>query len=172
MAKNKITAVLMSAGLLLGGVFGGFALDKDQTVDTSQFVTKADLGNATAHLATDNQVTSLQNEVLKEVNWEATAEVLALQELEEDNHEDLREWVASQYELTEDAEDIEDFSVSVRDVDFSEMDHDDENGIVTFDLKVYFENNDGDKVKKYVTAVVSVEDGEVEDVDFSETDSE
>ena len=170
----KKTGTLVVTALLAGFVGGGTVslFDKAPQValqDLSKLSTKADieaLGLQIVDLEAD--VNSLQDELLEEDVWESTAEVLALDELEEDDYEELREWIADEYNLTEDPEDVEDFSVDVRDVDFSNLDVDDENALVTFDLRVRYEDNNGDRVKKFITATVEIEDGDVESLEFEE----
>lgn len=164
MAK-KLGAVLTSVGLVVAGGIGGFVLDKDPQptpVDLSKFVTKTDLANATDGLATADQVTSLQDEILAEDRWEAIAKVLALEEVEDDDYEELREHLG----LTEDFEDL-DFTVEVKDVDYDNVDVDEENADVKLELKVRYEDADGHNVRKTVYADVVVEDGEVEEVEYS-----
>lgn len=174
----KKSGAVLATGLVAGFAAGGTIslFDKAPQVsvsgqDLSTLATQedlADLGLQLTELQTG--VDSLQDNILEEDKWEATAEVLALEELEDDDYEELREWIADEYNLTEDPEDIEDFSVDVRDTNFSDnMDADDEKGTVTFDLKVRFEDNDGDRVKKYITATVRIDDGDVDSLGFDVT---
>jgi len=68
----------------------------------------------------------------------------------------------------EDERDIDE--VVIQDVTFSNMDVDDKDATVELELKVYYENSDGESRKKYITATAIIEDDEVEDLDFIETD--
>ena len=169
---------IVSTALVLGAFSLGGTFNQDNSAQFSQIGDRLNAGdavvvanqNATVTAISDLQtdVGAIQDHLFEEDRWEATSEVLALEELEEDDFEELREWVVTEYNLSEDAEDVEDFSVSVRDTDFSSMDVDDQNGVVTFDLRVRFEDDSGDRVKKFVTATVVIEDGEVESLDFVE----
>ncbi len=48
------------------------------------------------------------------------------------------------------------------------MDENDRDGVVVQELKVRYETDDGDKVKKYLIVTTEVEDGEVEDQEIAE----
>jgi len=166
--KTKTGAVLASLGLVLAGVGAGFVLDKDPQVDTSKFATKADLGvlsNQSAAIQAD--VNSVQDKILAEDAWEATAEVLALDELNNRDFKELGRFILNDSSATSDDVDELDLSVEIRETDFSGMDDEDQNGVVTFDLRVRYEDSAGDRVKTTVTATATIEDGEVEDLTFA-----
>lgn len=150
-----------------------------ETIDTSEFATKADLTETNnALVEVSDLVKSTNEKVVEEDIWEATAEVLALDELENRDYRDLRkELVDEDSSIYDnglddvDYDEIEDFEVTVKDVTYPHMDVDDKDATVVFELKVEYENDDGDNVNNYVnnyvTATASIEDGEVEDLVFT-----
>lgn len=173
----KKTGTILIAGVLGGALAttGGAIFDKDPACDLpdlSQIATKADidaLGLVVADTSAD--VITLQDEILAEDRWDATAEVFATEELEDDDYEELGEWILDEFSDTftgnEDIEDL-DLSVTVKDVKIVSSDVDDQDAIVEFDLKVRYEDNSGDRVRKYITATVEIDDGEAETPVFVE----
>ena len=169
---QKTRAVLLGAGLVAAGGLGyNWILDDDpQQVDLSKYVTKTDLQTATAGLATQDQVADLQTDLQADIVWEGTAEGLALVELQDEDYETLREFLGLG-NLTdiseEDWEDLE-YTVEVRDVDVRNVDADDREATVVFELRVRHNDLDGDRApSQTVWATATIEDGEVEDLDFS-----
>lgn len=168
----KKTGTVLVAGLLGGVAGGGGALvfDKapqiDQT-DLSNIATAEDLENLgfqVTDLAED--VKTVQDKLLEDDMWEATAEVLALEELEDDDYEDLFDHLNSLNGIEIDDEDDID-KVVIRDTK-TDGDATDEDAEVLMKLRVYYENSEGDDKKETVYAKVLIEDGEVEDLDFGD----
>lgn len=113
---------------------------------------------------------AIYEEIFEEDAWDASAEVLALDELEDDNYEALYDFMVAADGLNLSIEDERDIdNVIIRDVTVLNRDVDDKDATVEFELKVYYEDLNGDSVKKYITATAIIEDGEVEDLDFEET---
>ena len=158
---------VVSTGLVFGGAATLGVFD-DKQVDLSGVATKEDLAkvlNLTVTTAAD--VEDLQSGLLKEDVWEATAEVLAIEEVEDKNYKELGRFILNSSNATSDDVEELDLSVEVKDVEFSGMDEDDQNGVVTFELRVRYEDANGDNKKTTVTATVEIEDGEVEDITFA-----
>ena len=110
------------------------------------------------------KVVAIYEEIFEQDAWEAEAEVLALEELERKDYKDLGEFLVD----IEDEDDID--RVLVKDLKFSGLDVDDKDATVELELKVYYEDLEGDSKKMYVTATADIVDGEVEDLSFIETD--
>ena len=104
--------------------------------------------------------------------WRIDALELAQDELEERDYRELKKFVVEEFESEifegDTYRDLEDFKVVIRDSDLSGLDEFDKDATVEYNLKVYFEDKDGDRVKKYITAEVNIEDNEVEELDFEE----
>jgi len=114
---------------------------------------------------------AIYEEIFQEDAWEGEAEILAMEELEDDNYEDLFDYMVDSEGLgllIEDEKDID--RVIVKDVKISETNVDDRDATVKLELKVYYEDVNGDTKKKYITAIADIEDSEVEDLSFTETD--
>ncbi|MCH7534138.1 MAG: hypothetical protein IH948_00030 [Bacteroidetes bacterium] len=170
---------LLGGLVALGG--GAIVFDEPQPVDLSGYAKSSqvsvlqsdidDLGLAISDLS--GNLDDLSEDWFSEDAWEAQAEIMALDELEDDNFEDLREWLISEYaddfHNDTDEDDIEEFKVKYRDVETLSSDHEDKDSVVERDLKVYYEDKNGDTVKRYITATVEIEDNDVEDLSFAET---
>ena len=73
-------------------------------------------------------------------------------------------------DLFGDIEEREDITnVVIRDEEVTSSDIDDEDAVVVQELKVYYENTDGDDRKVYLTVETEIEEVEVEDVEITET---
>lgn len=173
----KKTGTLFVAGLLGGIIGGGGALFFDKApqvtqVDLSNVATAddlEDLGLQVSDLAED--VKTVQDKLLEDDIWEVTAETLALEELEDDDYEELYEYMTNNItgaSLEIDNEDDID-KVIVKDVKIVDGDVSDKDAKVDLKLRVYYENSVGDDKKETVYARAVIEDGEVEDLLFSNT---
>ena len=128
----------------------------------------------------NEKVLSAAEKILENDMWESTAEVLALDELEDRDYKDLKRWMVSAVGFGgvndslngTDYKDIDEFKVVIKDVEVLDdtFDVDDKDAKVERELKIYFEDNSGDRVKKYITAIVTIKDGDVEDLKFSLTE--
>lgn len=113
----------------------------------------------------DNTTLEIRNEIMKDKDFESVALALAQAELEDDDYEDLFEFLVDNGVSIVDEEDLG--SVVVKDSDVSGIDAEDEDATVDYELKVYFEDADGDDKKVYVDVEFEVIDGEVEDVTYT-----
>lgn len=182
MSFIKKSGAVLGVGLaaLAGGVIGNLV---SPNTDVSQFATKVELGVLSTHVdsqfnATNTQLTTIQtvtqstsDKILADDVFEATVEGLALNELEYRDYRALGKFILTdilnQTNVTSDDVDELDLVVEVRDTDFSRMDINDQDGQVTFDLRVRYDNGDGHRARTDVTATATIEDGEVEDLVFS-----
>ena len=120
----------------------------------------------------NEKVLSAAEKILEEDAWESVAEIMALDELEDRDYKDLKRWLVSVdgYGAVllngTDYKDIDNFEVVLKDVETTDSDFDDKEADVERELKIYFEDNDGNKVKKYITVRTIIEDNEVEDQVF------
>ena len=60
-------------------------------------------------------------------------------------------------------------SVKIDDTDIDNLDSEDEDATVEFELIVKYENADGDDKKEYLTLVTEILDGDVDDTDYTLT---
>ena len=138
---------------------------------------RSDLGDNVIKLnkATDNlnsinltsDLNKINNKLFENDAWEAQSQVLSEREYERHNYRDLKEYLLVKYshdfKSFYDASDIDGFKVVVRDVDYSNMDVREKDGTVTHYLKVYYEDKNGERTKRYVTVTSVLKDDEVED---------
>jgi len=114
----------------------------------------------------------IRDKLFEEDAWEAEAQVLAEEEFEDKDYKDLKKWLLDEFsddfDNSSDIDDVEDLKVVVRDVTYSNMDVDDRDATVEHDLKVYYEDANGDKVKKYLTVTTVIDDNDVDDQEFEE----
>ena len=179
----KVGGVVLGVVALVGAGFAGAYINDNNQPITPLVDVDAITANATDQ-ATQNVLDSLGNlttnvdqiqadvivlsdEILAEDVLEASAEALALVELEDDTYEELGNWLVSNYSDLDDENDIS--KVVIRDTDVTIDDLDDNDATVTQEIKVYYENLSGDTVKRYITVTTVIEGGEVESQAFAET---
>lgn len=109
-------------------------------------------------------ILAISNKISEEDNWENDAKDLALKEIKDDEYEDLFDYLVSQNVSIVDKEDIS--SVIVKDSEVT-SDVDDKDADVEYELKVYYEDADGNDLKVYVDAEVVIEDNEVEELIYT-----
>ena len=166
----------VGAGVALGGAH---LVGWNNQVDVSKLATTADVkvisDSLNSSVSADNSLlVAAADKILEEDKWEATAEVLSLEELEDKDFKELKQWVLDEYSEdfleSDDYKDFEGFKVVVKDKEVTDSDSDDEDADVEFELRVYYEDKDGDSVKRAVKVLATVEDGEVEDLKFENLD--
>ena len=165
---GKTAGAAALGALVVLGVGAWAGVYSDAPLDLSGYAKKEDVAkvlNATADLQAGQD--ALTAELLAEDVWESSAEVLALTELEDRDYKELGRFVLNDSSATRDDVDELGLSVEVKDVSYSGMDHDDQNGVVELELRVRWEDASGDRTKATVTATVTIEDGEVEDVAYA-----
>jgi len=149
-------------------------LTEDQIQESVQKAVALQMDNMNFNVSDGPKTIAIYENIFEEDAWEAQSEMLAIDEIEDDNYENLYDFMTNTIEddgmdlSIEDERDIDE--VVIQDVTFSNMDVDDKDATVELELKVYYENSDGESRKKYITATAIIEDDEVEDLDFIETD--
>lgn len=168
---DKNVQVFLVLGMIVMLVFAGFAAFKPVEVSMepvdADAIAQAVIGaivlpTPNASL-TSNKLDEIYAEMFKEDTFEAEAEMLSMEELERKDYKELGEFLEEEFEL-EDEDDID--SVVIKDVTFSGMDIDDKDATVELELKVYYEDLDGESVKDYVIATIVIIDGEVDGISF------
>jgi len=176
----KVAGTVATAGLLVvAGAFGGayLAQPNEPTVVASVSVTPVESEVSEPLVVVEPVNTDLADikaQVFKEDFWEAESQVLSEEEFEDNDYKDLKKFIVNEYEDDfndfDNYKDIDDFTVSIRDVDFDNMDEDDKDGDVTHDLRIRYEDKDGNDVKRFVTVETEFEDGDLETQEFEETE--
>lgn len=125
---------------------------------------KVDAGIDVDVNVTEGEITQeIYDKLFEEDALEAEAEVLAMEELEDDDYEELADYLR----IDEDSID----KVVVKETTTNVIGNPSNKNVdVEFELKVYVENRFLDiNYKEYITATVEIRDGEVEDITFSYT---
>ena len=156
-------------GVLAGGMFNIGFLTQDQPVIDEEALAKAVSEGIDIPVTDATKVDELYEDWFKEDIVEAEAEVLALEELEDDDYEELGEFIETLY--VDYNVDEDETRVVIKDKTINVLDTNDKDVDVEFELKVYTEGKDfeGD-YKDYITATIEIRDGEVEDMYFEVTD--
>lgn len=114
----------------------------------------------------EGRLTGIEATLDEDDNWENEAESLAIEELEKRDYKDLFKWMTDEENVSiDDRDDID--RVVVKKTTFNDMNADDKDATVDLKLRVYYENSDGDDKKKTIYAQATIEDEEVEDLEFS-----
>lgn len=149
--------------ILLGGAlsysFGPtHTVTVDKPVDKLVFVPNNDS-------ALKADIAAIKAEVNKDDSWKTQALDLASADWRERSFRDVFEFLVDNgYNIT-DKEDIS--SITVKDTDVSGIDVDQGDADVWQELKVYYEDTDGDNKKVLVDVDTTVKDSEVDDQVFS-----
>ena len=113
----------------------------------------------------DNTTIAIRDKLFESDDFEAFALNLAENDLAARGYKDLFEAMDDNSNISIDEKsDIS--KVIVKDSDVSNIDVDEKNANVELELKVYYEDLTGNDVKSYITVEYSIEDGEVEDVEY------
>lgn len=177
---SKAAAVLAGLGLIAGIGFGitSNANDglNDQIDDLNAQI--AAVGDNVDNLdfncdmisPNNTKIDDIHTEIFETDVWESEAELLALDEIQDDDYEAVYDYMtdASPNGLGLDIDDEDDIEkVIVKDVKTITSDVDDRDATVEYKLRVYYENSDGDDKKETVYATAAIDDGEVDELTFS-----
>lgn len=100
-------------------------------------------------------------EMLEDSDWQSAAIALATVEMEEKDYRNVFNALVALNKSIVDKEDIS--SVIIRDSDVDTFDVDEKDATVEQELKVYFEDADGNDVKVYLDLTTEIVDNEVDD---------
>mgnify|MGYP001609267633 CR=1 FL=1 len=165
MENKAILAILLIVSLLVG-IFTGVILApvKTNVIEVEkQVVVSEQVPYNDTEIKAD--VATIKLEVTEEDSWKSEALDLAVAELEDDDYENLFDFLVANNVSIVDKEDIS--RVVIKDSDVSGLDVEDKDADVSLELKVYFEDADGDDKKVYIDADYVIEDSDVEDEDFT-----
>ena len=171
----QITAILVVVVIGLIGMFAGWG----PSAETPQVIypTADAIATITAALIVLPDTSSQDNEKISEIHdkffeddaWEDKAELLATEEWEENDWKDLYKAISDIYGDLDDEDDIE-YVREDESTEFSSMDADDEDGVVTQFLKIKYEDEDGDDRKVYLTVETEFDEGDLEDQEIYESE--
>ena len=127
---------------------------------------KVDSIDTTCELTTPNntKIDAIHTEIFEVDAFESAVEVLVTEEIEAEKRSLLRDIAEELPRL--DRSDYKDIDkISIRDIDVNITDIDDKDAIVNVELRVYYDSNIKDNVRKTVNLVVTVEDNEIDDIE-------
>ncbi len=181
--QRKINWTAVGLGVLMVGAIGAPFIANDISEDNANSIEdlatkmtaldeKIDAGlTIDVNLEEGSLTQEIRDKLFEDDAWESEAEILALEELEDDDYEELYDYMTDDTPgglglKIDDEDDID--KVIIKDVKYSDnMDADDKYGTVELELKIYYENSDGDDKKVTIDATAIIEDGEVEDLSFN-----
>lgn len=145
-----------SAILLLIGSFTWFSpVAVNIPAPVNQLVNLTDVESDIADLKVT--LDSVDEEINKNNVWEEQAINLATAEWSKKEYKAI-------YNALTDIDDKEDIDkVVIKDVEVTNLDEKDKDATITQELKVYYEDLNGNDVKDYITVITYIEDGEVEE---------
>ena len=168
-----VTGIIVILALLLS--FGAYTKDYPSATDIASQV-KVTI--PVSDPVSDQEITITEGPLTKEIYdklfeedlWKSDAEVLASEEWEERDYDDIADAINSLYPSNQidDKEDIE-YVREDENTTFVNMDADDKDGKVIQYVKVKYENDKGKDVKKYLTITSTFEDGELEEQEIDVT---
>ena len=121
--------------------------------------------NAYNDTAIVSDLSIVKAELLEDSNWKSDAIALATLEMEEKDYRNVFNALVALNKSIVDKEDIS--SVIVKDSDVDTFDVDEKDATVVQELKVYFEDADGDDVKVYLDLTTEIVDNEVNDTVYT-----
>ena len=118
--------------------------------------------NDTAIVADIADIKAILNE---DDAWEIAAEDIATEEWSENTYKDIYNAMIALNISIDDKTDID--KVVIKDTSFSGMDVDDKDAEVTQEVKVYYEDLNGDDKKIYLDIVTTIADNDIEDQEIT-----
>lgn len=157
-----LTLILVSFMLV-----GSFTwMDKDISVTTEKVYTDINLSELELQISElKSDVFGVQSTLDEDLIWKTEAIELATAEWTKRDYKEIYEFLDYEDNKTiDEREDID--KVLIKDSEVKNFDVDEKNANVEQLLKVYYEDLEGYTVKVYLTVITTIEDGEVEDVEY------
>ncbi len=140
----------------------------DEKVDAGIDVNVAELEEG--EVSQSELTQSIHDKIFEDDAWESEAEVIATEEWEERDYDDIADAINKLYPVNQidDEDDIE-YVREDENTEFINMDADDRDGKVIQYVKVKYENERGKDVKKYLTITSTFDEGDLEDQEITVT---
>lgn len=156
---NKTNAVLIALlALLIGGLLGAVVFSTN-TVETKTVVVTEYQPVAIPFPIVDNTTSEIRSFLLKDKDYEAVAYDLAIAKLEDDDYADLFDFLVDNGIAITDESDIKSYKIT--DKDASNVDGEDKDADVNFELRVYYENAEGENKRVNLIAYFVVDNGKI-----------
>ena len=144
------------AVLILG--VGQFTWNAPKDLTVTQEQVNVDLSGLTN---ISEQLNDVQSTLDEEDNWKTEAIDLSTDEWAKRDFRDIYEAIEDLFDDIDEKEDID--RVVIRDEEVTSFNVDDEDSVVVQEIKVYYEDEDGDDVKVKLEIITEIEDGYVEE---------
>lgn len=152
-----VLAVVALLALAVGGLF--FSNQEVRVIETKSV--EQVLVSVPANSTLQDEAAA---KILEEDNFEDAVYALALAELEERGYRNIFIYLEDEgYDISE-KEDIS--KIKITDSDVSNIDVDEGDAEVEIELRVYYENEDGDNVREDLIFTAVIEENEVESISF------
>jgi len=163
--KNKATGLAILGALLcvVMGVLATMAFMPDaQVVEVEKPVLVNVPYNDTE---VRDLIANVQDTLDEADNWADEAKALALADIEKELDDDIYDFLISENVSVEDEDSIDIYKI--KDVDVDDSDSDDQDATITHIVRLDYEDEDGDDKRVNIEVVTEIEEGEVEDVEYS-----
>jgi hypothetical protein len=169
-------ATLIVSLILLVGSFVWFA---PKQIPTVEYPNADDIASRIVVPANDNtevlaaiadvktSLSDVKDSVTADEDWEVVAEQLATTEWTDKSYKAIYEFIDEEFRDIDEREDI--IYVRVKESEVTDADKDDQDAFVTQNLKVKYETDEGEEVVRYITVETVINDGEIDEQEFSET---
>lgn len=164
MAQNNwilLATVFGILGLLVGGIITYSAFPKEVTKTDIKYVEVPVSSYDDTAIKAD--ISTIKYEILKEDTWKTDAENLAIAEFNDKGYKDIFNALVDEGIEIDYKADIKSVAIINDETEVSGIDIEDKDAEVTQELKVYYENSDGDDKKVYLIVTTEIEEGEVTD---------
>lgn len=112
-------------------------------------------------------VSDIQTTLDEEDTWKDEAIALATEDWEKRDYREIYKALDDIFANIDDRDDIE--SVSIKDEEVTSFNVDEEDATVVQELKVKYEDLNGDTIKVYLTITTEIEEGEIENQEIEES---
>ena len=174
MATNKSSLWVIGLIATLALVCSFIAAVKVQPTGVTRAEVKAIVDNAVASIKMpsvnldniEQRLEAIENKLNKDDVWKDEAITLATEEWTKRNYKEIYEAIDELYGDIDVREDI--VYVNVKDEEVTSFDTDDKDATVVQELKVKYEDVNGNEKKVYLTVTTNIEEGEIEDQEIEE----
>ncbi len=147
---NPIPVEAVSETVIISGVLSGMVFPEVEAQD-------------------NEKIDAILAKVTEDDAWEDKSELLATEEWEDNDWKDLYRAISDIYGDIDDEDDIE-YVREDESTEFSGMDSDEEDGVVTQFLKIKYEDKSGDDHKVYLTVETEFDEGDLDDQEIYESE--
>jgi len=158
---SNTVAVISAIVLLVAGLFAGMVFVPTSVVEVEKPCAPCAECPVCPEITANEQISEIHTEIFEDELWEDEAEALATAEWTERDYKDV-------YKAIDDIDDREDIEyVKVKESKVGPINVDDKDARVKQLLKVRYEDADGQDQKIYFVVITDIEDGEIENQNFT-----